>query len=172
MNKYLEQCEKLSLTARMAIALLIFERYCEENAIDMPQINHMSDYLWRWPLINQAGQFNSWESSRPELVNYGLGDKATKDIISELEKVNIDEHKFRIIVGNLVEILWGSFFGASLDKQSLESLTIILKECNVNRLPILTPFKFSLFSDRDGWGEYITEQDCEFWKNSYHFNLI
>jgi hypothetical protein len=167
MDKYLEQCKNLSLTARMAIALLVFERFCEENQIGLDQVGELSEYLWQWPLIDGPDQFEPWESSRPELVNYGLGDGPSKDVLSVLDAVQIEESRFRNIVGGLVEILWGSFWGAAENELSFEALSTVLSSSKLEVFPTLTPFKFSRYSDLDGWGVKITKEDRDFWRGSY-----
>jgi hypothetical protein len=167
MEIYLEQCKKLSLTARAAIALLVFERFCEENQIKLDQVRELSDYLWQWPLVDGPDQFEPWESSRTELVNYGLGDEASPEVLFSLEEAKIDEFRFRNIVNGLVEILWGSFWGAAENELSLKALSTVLSSSKLEKLPTITPFKFSLYSDMGGWGEKITKEDRDFWRRSY-----
>jgi len=166
MNNYLEQCRKLSLTARMAIALLVFERFCKENQIRVSLVSELSDYLWKWPLIDGPDQFEPWESSRPELANYGLGDEASKELLKALNEAEIEESRFRNIVAGLIEILWGSFWGGAENELSMEALTTVLISSKIDQLPALTPFKFSLFSDMSGWGEKISVEDRDFWRKN------
>ncbi|MCG6305479.1 hypothetical protein K6U21_15040 [Vibrio vulnificus] len=40
----------------------------------------------------------------------------------------------------------------------------VISASGIEQLPVLTPFKFSLFSQNDGWGDKITPQDLEFWR--------
>ncbi|WP_210330685.1 hypothetical protein [Aliikangiella sp. G2MR2-5] len=127
----------------------------------------MSDYLWQWPLIDGPDQFEPWESSRPELVNFGLGDSASDNLISVLNKSGIDETQFRRMVEGVIEILWGSFWGAAEHELSMKALEAVLLTSNVSELPALTPFKFSLFTDNHGWGQKLTLEDRNFWRNCY-----
>lgn len=167
MEKYLDQCKDLSLTARMAIALLTFEIFCKENDLQIDQIKEFSDYLWQWPLIDGPDQFEPWQKSRPELVNYGLGDEASNELLNELELRGLCEHRFRNIVGSLVGILWSSFWGVSEDEFSLKNLRNVISSCKIEPLPlpVLTPFRFSLFSDEGGWGKKLTMEDRDFWRS-------
>lgn len=162
---YLLQCRYLSLTARMAIALLVFELFCAERQLDGSLITEFSEYMWEWPLIREPSEFDPWERARPELVNYGLGDLASSGLVSMLESAQTDESDFREMVGGVVEILWGSFWGAANDELSMRCLETVLKRSKVLCLPPLTPFKFSRFSDRHGWGEHVLYEDCQFWRN-------
>lgn len=165
MDKYIEQCKELSLTARMAVALKIFQRYCKIRNIDSHLVNDFVNYLWKWPLIDGPDQFEPWEKSRTGLVNYGLGDPANNEIHSLLSEHGIDEDDFREIVAGVVEILWGSFWGEAEDELSHRSLVNVIRKCKVEEAPSLTPFKFSRFSENSGWGNKLTEEDCEYWKN-------
>ena len=166
MDKYLDQCKALSLTARFAIALLVCEKFCKNNDLQIFQIKELSDYLWQWPLIDGPDQFEPWERSRPELVNYGLGDEPSNQALSELVKRGISEHRFRNIVGSLTEILWSSFWGAAEDESSIKFLRNVIYSCKIEPLPVLTPFRFSLFTDGEGWGRKLTIEDRDFWRNS------
>jgi hypothetical protein len=50
---------------------------------------------------------------------------------------------------------------------SLKALSAVLSSSKLDKLPILAPFKFSLFSDMDGWGEKVTKEDRDFWRDSF-----
>ena len=95
MEKQLQEYKQLSLTARLAIALLVFEKYCAENKIDNKIITEFLHYLWQWPLIDGPDQFEPWEKSRTELVNFGLGDSAGKELLIIIKESNIEENNFR-----------------------------------------------------------------------------
>jgi hypothetical protein len=123
-----------------------------------------SDYLWKWPLIDGPDQFEPWEKSRPELLNFCMGNEASKELVFALERANIEENEFRKIIEGVVGILWGSFWGGPEDEFSMQALETVIKKSEVSCLPSLTPFKFSRFLDRDGWGEKILPRDCEFWQ--------
>jgi len=164
MDKYIEQCEELSLTARMAVALKVFQIYCKNRGIENQLVTDFFAYLWKWPLIDGSDQFEPWEQSRTYLVNFGLGDPANDEIETLLSEHGIEEYEFRDIVSSVVEILWGSFWGACEDELSLQALACVINRCKVENPPSLTPFKFSRFSDMSGWGNKITTLDCEYWK--------
>ncbi len=163
---YLQQCKKLSLTARMAIALVVFERYCKNHNIEGKLISEFLDHLWKWPLIDGPDQFEPWEKTRPELVNYGLGDEANSELLSILNEANVEEFAFRDIVTSIVEILWGNFWGGSEDEPSMQAFHTVINRSKVSPLPCLTPFKFSLFRDGSGWGEKLSIEDCSYWRGS------
>ena len=163
MDTYIEQLEELSLTARVAIALKLFDLYCSKNHIIHPKINEFIDYLWQWPLIDGPNKFGPWESSRPHLVNFGLGDELDSELLILLESLGKSERSFRVIISSIVEILWGSFWGRSENRQSLSSLKCVIKMTE-SPLPNLTPFKFSKFLDGGGWGNRLTKEDVLYWR--------
>ncbi|MGO2478530.1 MAG: hypothetical protein ACTH7Q_09230 [Pseudoalteromonas sp.] len=169
MVNYIEQCKALSLTARVSIALKIFECFCNENSLKHPMIAEFQNYLWQWPLIDGADQFESWESDRPFLVNYGIGDDSTIELETLLSKADISEPRFHKIVASVVGILWGSFWGACEDEQSLDSLATVVELSKIEYLPNLTPLKFSLFSDNNGWGYKLNAEDVTYWRNYRNF---
>jgi len=164
MDSYLEECRPLSLNARMGIAALVFERFCEEKNIHATCVSELLDHLWEWPLIDGPDQFEPWEAARPMLVDYGLSGNASEPLKSLLMEASVSEAMFSSIVGSLIEILWGSFWGAAEDEVSYQCFRRVLMTCDVSKLPPLTPFRFSLFSEGSGWGPKLTKEDRDFWR--------
>ncbi len=164
-DQYLEQCKSLSLTARLAVALHVFDAFCRKNSLISSEIAEFISYMWQWPRIHAAGDFSLWESERPCLVNYGLGDPLGEGVENALVQAGVEELKFRTLVEGVVEILWGSFYGAAEDAQSLKSLHSVVNASGSIPLPPLTPFKFSRFCDGQGWGEKISADDHAYWKS-------
>jgi len=164
MEEYIEECRELSLTARAAVGLLVFERFCLLNELGSKDISDFLNYMWQWPLIDGADEFEPWEQSRPKLVDYGLGDDADTEIEEMLVSSDIPEEKFRNLVCGIVDTLWGSFWGAAENESSLKCLQGAIRAANLKVLPPLTPFRFSKFSEGSGWGNKIRPQDCEFWR--------
>ncbi|KTF18380.1 hypothetical protein [Pseudoalteromonas sp. H105] len=165
MNDYLKECKKLSLTARAAIALLVFKRYCEMHNLRGAELDKYFEHLWQWPLIDDPSLFDPWQSSRPYLVDFGLGDEASTELIDLLSSVGLSEERFRPIAETATLILWESFWGAAEDSVAMDHLERGLLASKLTEFPVLTPFKFSRFEQRDGWGDYITEQDRDFWRD-------
>ncbi|EGQ8241618.1 hypothetical protein ACUT8K_000496 [Vibrio parahaemolyticus] len=164
MSYYIDECKRLSITGRSAISLLIFERFCLLNELNALEINEFLDYLWKWPLVDGPDEFEPWEANRVTLVNCGLGDDFSEDLLNTLTLSGVSEYQFRSILGGIIEILWGSFWGAAENEQSMVALENVISASDLEQLPVLTPFKFSLFSQNGGWGDKITSQDLEFWR--------
>jgi len=163
---YFQEIRKLSLTARVGVALVVCERYFELNKLLHAETREFLDYLWEWPVVSD---FDSWEKSRTDLVNYGLGDEISKAMTELLVRSEVNESNFRRVVAGTVEILWGSFWGAAEDEQSYESLVSVLNSSGLERNPVLTPFKFCTFDIADGWGPPVSSQDRDFWRKYASF---
>lgn len=168
-DEYLKQCQKLSLTARSAISLLIFEKFCTDNKLCIDDVTDLLNYLWQWPLIKDSGQFDVWESERPTLVNSGLGDEFPEQLTELLSSNGIKEYQFRVLVSGVTEILWSSFWGAADNEGSLKYLKSVISVSGLEELPALTPFKFSVFTDSEGWGCEIMVSDRDFWRQKVGF---
>ncbi len=164
--EYLKECRRLSLTARACVALLVCDKYSSAHQFRTNDTDTFFEYLWEWPVVND---FDSWEQQRPFLVNFALGDEATEELIEEIKSAGIEESVFRTIISGPVEILWGSFWGAAEDDLSLTDLNNTIEASRLPTLPILTPFKFSRFDTNDGWGEQLSKQDRDFWRESARY---
>ncbi len=161
---YIEHCKELSLTARVSVALKVFESYCQEQSLHHPMITEFLDYLWKWPLIDDPDRFEPWESSKPFLVNFGFGLDPNSELEHLLSQANITERVFREIVSGIVDILWGSFWGASENELSLNALHKVILHASIKVLPNITPFKFSRFSENHGWGMKLTPDEVKYWR--------
>ncbi len=164
MDSYLEKCKELSLTAREAIALHCFEKYCEKKQLKCSLIDEAIEYLWKWPLIDGPDEFEPWESNKPALINYGLGAPIPTDVEKVLKIHEVDEKEFKRIVQSLITILWGSFWGASEDELSLNSLKTIIELTSIEKIPKIKTYQVSKFGDMNGWGNKISKDDYELWR--------
>ena len=164
MDSYLEKCKELSLTAREAIALHCFEKYCEKKQLKCSLIDEAIEYLWKWPLIDGPDEFEPWESNKPALINYGLGAPIPTDVEKVLKIDEVDEKEFKRIVQSLITILWGSFWGASEDELSLNSLKTIIELTSLEKSPKIKTYQVSKFGDMNGWGNKISKDDYELWR--------
>lgn len=160
-SEYQVELRKLSINARSAVALLVCEEYFRKYEMEDRLTRDFLEHLWEWPVVKD---FEAWEKSRPSLVNYGLGEDASPELLKIVSGAGLDERKIREIISNTVEVLWGSFWGAAEDNQSFKALIGCIESSGLVKLPVLTPFKFSTFSDGDGWGIAITTQDRDYWR--------
>ncbi|WP_253184461.1 hypothetical protein [Vibrio harveyi] len=109
MNSYTSECKRLSINARAAIGLLVFERFCVLHGLELHDNQEFLEHLWDWFVIDGPDEFEPWESKRPTLVNCGLGDEFPEDLRLSLAQNGIGESQFRTIVSGVTDILWSSF---------------------------------------------------------------
>ncbi|GHZ29835.1 hypothetical protein VCSRO29_3470 [Vibrio cholerae] len=151
MNSYTSECKRLSINARAAIGLLIFERFCVLHGLKLQENQDFLDHLWSWFLVDGPDEFEPWESKRTTLVNCGLGDEFPEGLLHSLAQNGVGESQFRTIVGGTTDILWGSFWGAAENELSMAALENVISASGLEQFPVLTPFKFSLFSQNGCW---------------------
>ncbi len=166
LDEYIEQCKELSLTARLAVSLIVFQRYCSANRLQSPEITAFCNYLWKWPMVHAGGaeQFIPWERARTALVQVGLGDPLSAELRALLAARGIDEGAFREVVQGVVEILWGSFWGAADGPFSLRMLRNVIVHSGIADMPPLAPFRISRFQDGGGWGKRLQPEDLACWR--------
>lgn len=158
----------LSLTARLAVGLHCFTKYCTARNLRSRELDEFLDYLWQWPTIATPGQFVPWESSKTSLVHFGLGGELSEEMRAALSRASVSEDDFRTLVSAIVEILWGSFFGAADDEGSLAYLASIIAisaRCQVAP-PRASTFASSRMADHGGWGIPLTQEQCGLWRQA------
>ncbi|MCL9782109.1 hypothetical protein M9194_11790 [Vibrio sp. S4M6] len=163
-SQYIEQCRELSLTAREGIALRVFESYCQKHHLYHRHVAEFLEFLWKWPLVGRVIEFEDWESEKTHLVNFGIGEELDEEVRQLLRSANESEFNFQELVHCTVSILWGSFWGACDNEGSISALQTVIERAEVD-LPKLTPFKFSRFSDKGGWGAELSDEDITYWRS-------
>ena len=158
--------QQLSLTARLAIALICFERYCHRHQLRAPEIPVFLDYLWDFPLVLGSHSFRAWEQQQPDFVTIGLGGDIPSSYSIWLDDAGISHHTFRQLVEHTVEIAYGSLYAAANDDESLLHLQHVLTLTKQSTsLPALLPhFSQSRFVDGQGWGMPLSEAERDEWR--------
>jgi len=64
---------------------------------------------------------DEWESSRPELMNAGLGDELQAEFVGDLMARGIAKSTFCLALMHTTEVLYGSLWGAADDVGSLRT---------------------------------------------------
>jgi hypothetical protein len=164
--------DQLSLTARLAIALHCFERYCQAHRLTSPAISEFLDYLWQLPTIRGSKAFVDWEQHSPTLVDVGLGAYFSEDFIVQLHAAGIAPSEFQALLENSVEIVFGSFYGAADNSGSLTHLRRVLSLTQQAGIipPPLSYFAHSRFADRQGWGNGLSVAERDMWRNLLRAN--
>jgi hypothetical protein len=163
---------QLSLAARLAIALHCFEQYCQAHRLSSPAIVEFLDYLWQFPTIHGPEAFRSWERKQPLLVDIGLGGYFPEGYSEWLQDAGIEPAEFRALLEHTVEIVYGSFYGASDDSGSLTHLQHVLdltKQAGITPPP-LSHFAHSRFADRHGLGNTLSVAERDRWRNLLRAN--
>ncbi len=156
----------LSLTARLAVALICFERYCRAHQLITHEIKVFLDYLWDFPIVNGPLSFRAWERQQPDLVTVGLGGDIPDTYLVWLHDAGISSDTFRRLVEHTVEIIYGSFYAAADDEEAHMHLQHVLAitEQNENISGLLSQFSQSRFIDRQGWGIPLSEAERDGWR--------
>jgi len=152
--------------ARLGVALCCFERYCHTVGLETNSIHEFLSYMWEWPLMMTPERFGEWEGKRTTLVDSGLGGAMPADIEPSLREKGIDTVEFRNLVESTVEIIWGSFYGASDTRGSLRDLDRVISICKRRGVepPTLDTFADSRFKDGHGWGERVSKDQRDRWR--------
>ena len=166
---YLLEVKPLSLHARFALGLRVFERYVSLRGLqDFSVWSYLAE-MWEYPLIHELEDKFHWEKSRGDLANYGLGDELPEELEEELLSLAINEDYFELWVTNVTELAWSPLLDRSGDDESLIHLTMVLKLAAKSEIgvPEVKIFSNSLASQNDGWGEPLQQADLEKWQASH-----
>jgi hypothetical protein len=169
-SDHLEQIKNLSLTARLAVALVLFSEYCKLRCLQHPEIKAFVDYLWRFMTTHRKGEpFDAWVEEEPALVSVGLGDEFETELKEHIESSGASSGEFRHVVECVTEVLYGSMYAAANEARSfrdLIELAAIVNPLGVD-WPDLKRFASSRWSDNHGWGEDLCPADIARWRSDY-----
>jgi hypothetical protein len=165
-SEYLRQARELSLTARLAVGLHCFSRYCKRHELVLSLIDKFLDDLWEFPLA-YGQRWAEWEEHHSELVYSGLGDPLPVGLEPVLKARGIDPGEFHRFVSDVMEIVFSSFYGAADSDFSYKCLAAVIEVTRREgiELPPLGRFSGSKFADRAGWGEPIAQEERDAWRN-------
>jgi hypothetical protein len=161
-----DELRALSLTARLAVALHCFERYCQAHQLIAPEITVFLDYLWEFPLLDGSSAFRAWESRQPDLVTVGLGGDFPDTCLAWLEAAGISTSEFHQLLEHTVEIVYSSLYAAAADEESLMHLQHVLTitKQTTRIAPLLSQLALSRFADRQGWGNRVLATERDAWR--------
>lgn len=162
-----QEYSRLSLNARLAVALHCFENYCRVHGLRSSAIDAFLDYMWEHPCIASPNEFTAWERARIPLVSVGLGDPFPPDVEQVLQQAGVSPKEFRELLENTVEIVFGSFYGAADDQGSIRHLEAVLSIATASAIvpPSAAMFAQSLFADRHGWGQQLSRPLRDAWRH-------
>ncbi len=158
---------RLSLQARLAIALWLFARYCEKPGLEHPEITAFSDYLWEFlALPSSAEALNDWASRCPPLVGNGLGEQLPSGFEAFVTGQGVSISKFQQAVTCTTEILYGSMYAAANDWESRRYFDSLAEMAVASGVPFpdMQPFSGSLWSEGHGWGARLSPEELAAWR--------
>ena len=161
-----DELAELSLTGRLAAALICVERVGRAQGLADKQLQDFLDYLWEFPVLASPDAFQEWHDRPVVLVEVGLGDPLPEHWCARLATTAIRPEVFRELLESTVEVVFSSFYAASDNEGSLTRLTRVAEIATKLGAapPGMEPFRFSRFADRQGWGEQLTPPERDRWR--------
>lgn len=162
--RVIDDYRTLSLSARLAVGLHCFERYCQARGLRHDSIDTFLDHMWNLPCTRF---FPEWEKGNCDLVNVGLGGSVARELLDLLAARSITEAEFRRLVECVVEIVYSSAYGASDDVGSLKYLDQVFSITGVVGVapPPTQLFLISRFGEQHGWGTLLNRAQRDAWRS-------
>jgi hypothetical protein len=159
----------LSLSARIAIALHLFQGYCNRRGLNHPEIERFVEHLWEFiALPVGGGGFEPWRKREPPLTHVGLGDDFPLGFESVLRGAGVSAAEFRLVLGCTTEVLYSTMYGAADEEGSrryLLELASVAESVGVE-WPDMRCFSESKWTDCHGWGKRPSEQELAEWRRA------
>ena len=117
-------------------------------------------------MITGSDNFIEWDSDHADLVYVGLGDPFPDGFESFLQLHNVSPVEFHELLCSLVEIIFGSFYGAPNDASSMCNLQSVIQITGHYGIspPSVDLFSSSSFNDHHGWGNPASAQQRDTWR--------
>jgi hypothetical protein len=157
---------KISIRGRLAIGLHCFTTACQSRGLlDHSEIQRFLDHMWQ--LVSpDVKRFAELQESDPLLVNIGFGDEFPQVFLDFLKSKHVGEGDFRILLGNVVEIVFVNYYGASNNSQTLKYLMTVVEYSRRldGKCPDPTLFAHSRWADKSGWGSDLSAETLAEWR--------
>jgi hypothetical protein len=164
----LSEVALLSLTARLGVALHLFDGYCRCRGLHHPELVRYIEHMWGFASLPGGGDgFEDWEFGHPALVDTGLGYEYPEGFETYLAATVVSEPEFRMALMHTTEVLYGSLWAAADNAGSLRDVkglaSIALAAGAV--WPDLSAFA----EDRwlgGGWGGRLNPEQLAQWRSA------
>jgi uncharacterized protein (DUF433 family) len=161
----------LSLSARLAVALECFTRYCRRCGLAHAELSAFVDYLWEFPVVISnctPETFVQWEQGGPSLLDVRPSDPLPPGIEAAVLRAGLSPQEFRDLLFHVVQIVWGSFYAASDDFGSLSHLKNVIRITRAAGVfpPDYALYSSSRFADGGGWGARMTPEQRDEWRRA------
>lgn len=155
----------LSLRARQAVALIVFERWLRKIGIRHGDLDAVCEHLWQWMSVDYR-TFGVWSGFESPVLDAALGDELPAELTRQCKQRGVDPAEFKGVLAALVEITYGSLYGAADDEGSLKFLRYVLEVGAAAGItpPSAEPFVQSFFTDGRGVGR-PTVEEVERWRH-------
>ena len=153
---------RLSLQARLAMALECVWRYCQSYRFQDPELKALLDHLWDFMVIDSPGAFVAWEEALKD-----VDDPSFAEFGQRARAHGIDPAEMMSLLDHTLEIIRGSFYAATDDRGSLRELRLVLaigkkRGAVPAGLPV---YRSSRFADRHGWGFPLARAERDRWRS-------
>ncbi|NMM50903.1 hypothetical protein [Marinigracilibium pacificum] len=173
MNKenLVEVVKTISIRGRFAFGMVCIEQFIKENQLNNNLLNEIIDVLWEFTSSNEL---DIWEEKINYLIPEHVLSHHTKFISSFDKYLNNKDFKeiyklyksldktFLIMIKKVLEIGTGNLYGGTgkFSKWTLDPTIDIanLAEFRLVNIPNIEDFKFSSFSENNGWGKKFNRE--------------
>jgi hypothetical protein len=167
-NRNYPDVTPLSQRARLAIALHLFQGFCDCCGITHPELGRYLDHLWQFiGFCGDGGKsFEGWKKNEPPLTFAGLGDPLPAGFGDVLAAAGVSERTFRRALCFTTEVLYVSMYAASDEERSrhfLYQLADMAEPLGVV-WPDISRFAGSRWIDGHGWGNRLSAQELTIWR--------
>ena len=161
----IDKFRPLSLRARQAVALIVFDRWLAKIGIRHDELDAVCEHLWQWMTVDHH-TFGVWSGFESPVLDAALGDGLPAELTLQCEQRGVDPVEFKAVLADLVEITYFSLYGAARDEESLEFLRHVVEVGAAAGItpPSAEPFAQSLFTDNHGVGR-PTVEEVERWRH-------
>jgi len=167
---YLESVQSLSIHARFAIGLRMFERYVRLRGLEDASIWSYLSEMWEFPLIETTEEKLNWEKDRCELADFGLGDELPEELEEELYSLAINEDYFELWVTHVTELAWTNMLSSPQDQESLRLLQVLCQLAAKSEIGVPDASLYQTpahqFTNNAGWGATPSADELSQWQSA------
>jgi hypothetical protein len=162
---YLQHACRLSICARMAIALIAFESWSKHIGLDHADLSDVFDHHWAFMGLSNPDDFQNWADAMPEMSGWGGPDKLTVSFALTVERLGLDRETMLQHLGDLAEILHTSMYAAANGPAVQLHFAATLHRIPVRHWPSTEPFESSKWDQKQGWGN-ATAAEAASWRTT------
>ena len=152
----------LGLRARFALAVRAAELWCSAKHMDWPGRDSLFDLLWQLPTSEDLADWDA-RAQLDSSVSFGLGGDCPSDLASAIRDSGLAESDVRRLFESMLEVGYGSFYGATDDSGSMDLLLRVLELTGYAQCDV-ADFGCCRFEDAFGWGYTVSAQTRDHWR--------